>query len=49
MKEFVNYPIDGKYGRYGGCFIPETLMSAVLELERAYLKLKNDQEFKREL
>ncbi|MCP8315987.1 MAG: tryptophan synthase subunit beta [archaeon] len=45
----MNYPIDGKYGKYGGRFIPETLMSAVLELEREYLKLKNDQEFKREL
>jgi len=45
----MNYPIDGKYGKYGGRFIPETLMSAVLELEREYLKLKDDQEFKREL
>ncbi|MCP8320894.1 MAG: tryptophan synthase subunit beta, partial [archaeon] len=45
----MNYPIDGKYGKYGGRFIPETLMSAVLELEREYLRLKNDQEFKREL
>ncbi|MCP8307348.1 MAG: tryptophan synthase subunit beta [archaeon] len=41
--------MDGKYGKYGGRFIPETLMSAVLELEREYLKLKDDQEFKREL
>ncbi|MGQ9468486.1 MAG: tryptophan synthase subunit beta [Nitrososphaerales archaeon] len=41
--------MDGKYGKYGGRFIPETLMSAVLDLEREYLKLKNDPEFKREL
>ncbi|MCP8315572.1 MAG: tryptophan synthase subunit beta [archaeon] len=41
--------MDGKYGKYGGRFIPETLMSAVLEIEREYLKLKDDQEFKREL
>ena len=45
----MDYPIDGKYGKYGGRFIPETLMSAVLELERAYLKLKDDKDFKKEL
>ncbi len=49
MKKFVNYPIDGKYGKYGGRFIPETLMRAILDLEREYLKLKNEQKFKREL
>ncbi|MGB9660175.1 MAG: tryptophan synthase subunit beta [Nitrososphaerales archaeon] len=51
MKENTKYqyPIDGKYGKYGGRFVPETLMSAVLDLEKAYLKLKNDQEFKKEL
>ncbi|MEM3068626.1 MAG: tryptophan synthase subunit beta [Nitrososphaerales archaeon] len=49
MKEFTKYPIDGKYGKYGGRFMPETLMSAVLDLEKAYLKLKNDQVFKKEL
>ena len=26
----------GRYGRHGGQYIPETLMNAVLELERAY-------------
>lgn len=45
----MKYPIDGKYGKYGGRFMPETLMSAVLDLEKAYLKLKNDQNFKKEL
>lgn len=51
MKEITKYqyPIDGKYGKYGGRFIPETLMEAVIDLEKAYLKLKNDQEFKKEL
>ncbi len=49
MKKFIDYPIDGKYGKYGGRFIPETLMSAVLDLERAYLKLGDDHSFKREL
>jgi tryptophan synthase beta chain len=45
----MKYPIDGKYGKYGGRFVPETLMKAVLDLEKAYLKLKDDQEFKKEL
>ncbi|WP_200864619.1 tryptophan synthase subunit beta [Helicobacter fennelliae] len=37
------------FGKYGGCFIPETLMSAVLELESAYLAYKNDPNFNKEL
>jgi len=49
LKKFVDYPKDGKYGKYGGRFVPETLMSAVLELERAYFKFREDQDFKREL
>ncbi|MGQ9478405.1 MAG: tryptophan synthase subunit beta [Thermoproteota archaeon] len=43
------YPQEGKFGRYGGRFVPETLMPALEELEEAYLKLKNDPGFKREL
>ncbi len=39
----------GRFGDYGGRFIPETLVSAVEELELAYLKLKKDQDFKNEL
>ena len=27
----------GRFGKYGGQFIPETLMNAVQELEKAYL------------
>ncbi|MCP8304507.1 MAG: tryptophan synthase subunit beta [archaeon] len=41
--------MDGKYGKYGGRFVPETLMSAVLELEKAYSSLKKDPDFKEEL
>ena len=37
------------FGEYGGCFIPETLMNAVLELESAYLHYKNDPNFNKEL
>ena len=39
----------GRYGIYGGQYLPETLMNAVLELERAYTKYKNDPEFLQEL
>ena len=43
------YPIKGKYGRYGGQFVPETLMAALNELEKSYERFKNDLEFQREL
>ena len=43
------YPVNGKYGKYGGQFIPETLMAAVKELERAYDEAKKDPEFQRQL
>ncbi|MDF2951179.1 MAG: trpB, partial [Anaerocolumna sp.] len=39
----------GKYGEYGGQFIPETLMNAVLEVENAYEYYKNNLEFNNEL
>ena len=39
----------GKFGIHGGQFIPETLMSAVIELEEAYEHFKNDPEFNAEL
>lgn len=39
----------GRYGEYGGQFIPETVMNAVHELEEAYEKYKNDPEFLAEL
>ena len=40
---------DGRFGVHGGQYIPETLMNAVLELEEAYLKYKDDPEFNKEL
>ena len=40
---------NGRFGVHGGQYIPETLMNAVLELEEAYLKYKDDPEFNREL
>ncbi len=39
----------GRYGIHGGQFIPETLMNAVIELERAYEHFKNDPDFCKEL
>ena len=39
----------GRFGGYGGKFVPETLMSALAELEEAYLAAKDDPEFQREL
>ena len=39
----------GRFGIHGGQYIPETLMNAVIELERAYDYYKNDPEFNREL
>jgi tryptophan synthase beta chain len=39
----------GHFGKYGGRYISETLMPAVLELEQAYRKFKRNPEFKAEL
>jgi len=39
----------GHFGPYGGRFVPETLMPALLELEREYRRIRRDPEFRREL
>ncbi|SFH04131.1 tryptophan synthase beta chain [Desulfotomaculum arcticum] len=39
----------GRFGHYGGQYIPETLMKAVQELEEAYELYKNDPDFQNEL
>jgi len=49
MKELSRYPIDGKYGKYGGRFVPEILMSAISELEEAYKQAMRDATFRKEL
>ena len=41
--------LKGKFGVHGGQYIPETLMNAVIELEEAYNKYKDDPEFNAEL
>lgn len=40
---------NGRFGIHGGQYIPEMLMNAVMELEKAYDFYKNDSEFNREL
>lgn len=39
----------GRFGEFGGQYVPETVMNAVNELNDAYEKYKNDPEFKSEL
>jgi tryptophan synthase beta chain len=40
---------NGRYGEYGGQYVPETLMATVEELDKAYAFYKKDDEFQREL
>lgn len=40
---------DGRFGPFGGKFVPETLMPALDELEEAYLNARNDKDFMAEL
>ncbi|MCY9694014.1 tryptophan synthase subunit beta [Paenibacillus alginolyticus] len=35
----------GRFGKFGGRYVPETLMNALIELEEAYEQYKNDPEF----
>jgi tryptophan synthase beta chain len=44
-----NYPVEGKFGKFGGRFVPEILMEAITELEKTYEKVKKDPAFKKEL
>lgn len=39
----------GRFGPYGGRYVPETLMPALLELEEQYAKAKKDRRFQQEL
>ena len=47
--DYSDYPVKGKYGRYGGSFVPETLVAALSELEMAYARLRGDKEFQQRL
>jgi tryptophan synthase beta chain len=39
---------NGHFGKFGGRYVPETLMPALLELEQAYSHFRKDREFKQE-
>ncbi len=39
----------GRFGKYGGQYVPETLMAALIELEDAYTDVNRDPEFARRL
>ena len=45
----IGIPKDGRFGDFGGKYIPETLAPAIEELEKNYLKIRNDSTFKKEL
>lgn len=40
---------DGKFGKYGGIFVPELLIPALEELEAAFYRYKDDKKFNKEL
>lgn len=44
-----NMKYDGKFGKYGGIFVPELLIPAIEELEEAFYKFKDNEEFNNEL
>src|SRR5258708_2418964 len=44
------YPDErGRYGAFGGKFVPESLMAALADLEAAYEEVRSDDEFQSEL
>lgn len=45
----INMNKKGRFGDFGGQYVPETVMNAVSELEKAYRRYKDDPEFNREL
>ena len=45
----TRFPKQGRFGDFGGRYIPETLVPAIEELEENYLKFKDDKNFKKEL
>ena len=45
----IAFNARGRFGKYGGKFIPETLVPAINELELAYARYKDDPEFLKDL
>src|SRR5579864_4690319 len=48
-RKFALVPQPGRFGPWGGRYVPETLMAALEELEREYEKAKRDPRFKARL
>lgn len=46
---YISPDITGKYGKYGGKYVPETLINALEELEALYKKVKDEESFIAEL
>ena len=46
---YMKNPSKGYYGKYGGQYVPETIMPALEELENSFNKYKNDKKFNTEL
>jgi tryptophan synthase beta chain len=50
MTSFVDLPdATGHFGRFGGSFVPETLMTPILGLQKAYSSARRDPAFQQEL
>ena len=50
VNQAVELPDErGRFGDFGGKFVPETLMAALAELEEAYARVKDDSEFQQRL
>jgi tryptophan synthase beta chain len=41
--------VEHRFGRYGGQYVPETLMPALAELEQAWLRIRDDPSYRNEL
>jgi tryptophan synthase beta subunit len=46
MKKFIEE--SGRYGEFGGAFMPELLVAPLQELEKAFDKMKGDKEFQKQ-
>jgi tryptophan synthase beta chain len=49
MQEIMKMEKKGRYGKYGGQYVSETLMSALIELDTAYEQIREDPKFTRDL
>ncbi|HEM45785.1 MAG TPA: tryptophan synthase subunit beta, partial [Alphaproteobacteria bacterium] len=41
--------MEGRFGEFGGRYVPETLMPALMELEEAYMRWRDEPDFRAEL